>query len=121
MTTEPTTELDTRFSDANAKPTPWSETQGFLESADLFWISTVRADGRPHVTPLVAVWLNGALHFSTGATEQKFINLSTNPNVILTTGNSTWNVGFDIVVEGQAIRATNEPTLVQLAALWETK
>lgn len=37
----------------------------------------MRADGRPHVTPLVAVWLDGAPHFSTGPAEQKAVNLST--------------------------------------------
>jgi hypothetical protein len=56
---EPVTELDPRFSDPDAVPTSWPETRRILESAELFWICTVRADGRPHVTPLVAVWLDG--------------------------------------------------------------
>ena len=73
---EPVTELDTRFSDPDAVATEWDETRRVLETAELFWISTVRADGRPHVTPLVAVWLDGAIHFSTGAAEQKAINLA---------------------------------------------
>jgi hypothetical protein len=34
----------------------------------------VRADGRPHVTPLISVLVDGALHFCTGATEQKAKN-----------------------------------------------
>ena len=67
------------------------------------------------------MWLNGALHFSTGATEQSFVNPSTNTNVILTTGDTTWNVGLDIVVEGLANRTSDEPTLERLAALWITK
>ena len=52
---QPVTELDTRFSDQDAVATDWKETRRALEDAELFWISTVRADGRPHVTPLVAV------------------------------------------------------------------
>jgi hypothetical protein len=52
---EPVTELDTRFSDRDAVATDWEETRGALKKAELFWISTVRADGQPHVTPLVAV------------------------------------------------------------------
>jgi len=32
-----------------------------LEKAEVFWLSTVRPDGRPHVTPMVSVWLDGAL------------------------------------------------------------
>ena len=80
----PTTSLDSRFSDPGAEPTSWDDTVRALESAELFWITTVRADGRPHVTPLVAVWLDGAIHFCTGDTEQKALNLRTNPHVLLT-------------------------------------
>jgi hypothetical protein len=53
---EPATDLDTRFSDPDAVATGWDETRRVLETAELFWIATVRADGRPQVT-LVAVWL----------------------------------------------------------------
>ena len=63
--------IDTRFSEPGSAATPWSQTRGVLEAAELFWTTTVRADGRPHVSPLVAVWLDDALHFSTGAEEQK--------------------------------------------------
>ena len=45
---QPVTELDTRFSDQDAVATDWEETRRALEDAELFWISTVRADGRPH-------------------------------------------------------------------------
>jgi nitroimidazol reductase NimA-like FMN-containing flavoprotein (pyridoxamine 5'-phosphate oxidase superfamily) len=67
----PVIDVDPRFSDPDAVATEWSEARRVLEAAELFWISTVRADGRPHVNPLVAVWLDGALHFCTGAEEQK--------------------------------------------------
>ena len=67
----PDTQLDTRFSDADAVATGWEETRRALERAELFWISTVRVDGRPHVTPLVAVWHEDALHFATGPTNKR--------------------------------------------------
>ncbi|HEX2433996.1 MAG TPA: pyridoxamine 5'-phosphate oxidase family protein [Gaiellaceae bacterium] len=70
------------------------------------WISTVRADGRPHDTPLVAVWLDDAVHFTTGAAEQKAGNLRSNPTVILTTGCNQWDRGLDVVVEGEAVQVT---------------
>jgi nitroimidazol reductase NimA-like FMN-containing flavoprotein (pyridoxamine 5'-phosphate oxidase superfamily) len=92
-----------------------------LESAELFWISTVRAEGRPHVTPVVAVWADGAVHFCTGAEEQKFANLRANPHVVLTTGCNRWDQGLDVVVEGEAVRVTDEDTLRRLAQAWTTK
>jgi general stress protein 26 len=118
---KPTTELDQRFSDPNTVATGWDETRDALETAELFWITTVRADGRPHVTPLVAVWLDDAIHFSTGATEQKAVNLSHNPHVILTTGCNHWDKGLDVVVEGDALQVTDDAKLKRLATAWATK
>jgi general stress protein 26 len=119
--TQPTTKLDTRFSDAGATPTSWDDTVRELERAELFWITTVRADGRPHVTPLVAVWLDGAIHFSTGAAEQKALNLRANRHVILSTGCNRWDRGLDVVVEGDAVQVTDDTTLQRLADGWRTK
>ena len=118
---EPTTKLDTRFSDPDTVSTDWEETRQVLETVALFWISTVRVDGRPHVTPLVAVWLDGAIHFCTGATEQKAINLKHNPHVILTTGCNQWDRGIDVVVEGDAVQLTDDDVLDRLAKAWATK
>jgi hypothetical protein len=66
MASEPVAELHPGYSSAGARATPWSEVVAVLERAEIYWIATVRADGRPHVTPIPAMWLDGALHFSTG-------------------------------------------------------
>jgi nitroimidazol reductase NimA-like FMN-containing flavoprotein (pyridoxamine 5'-phosphate oxidase superfamily) len=118
---QPVTELDSRFSDPDATATGWEEARQVLEGAELSWISTVRADGRPHVTPLVAVWLEDAIHFTTGAAEQKAVNLRANPNVILTTGCNRWDQGLDIVVEGEAVQVTDDELLERLAEAWAAK
>ena len=118
---EPVTKIDPRYSDPDAVATGWDETRRVLETSELFWISTVRADGRPHVTPLVAVWLDGALHFSTGAEEQKAVNMRGNPHVILMTGCNNWNEGIDVVVEGDAVQVTDDDKLKRLAEAWTKK
>lgn len=118
---EPITKLDPRFSDPNTTATEWSEAQQVLETAELFWLTTVRADGRPHMTPLVAVWYDGAMHFSTGADEQKAVNLRKNSHVLLTTGCNTWDRGLDVVVEGEAVRVTDNERLKRLAQAWRSK
>ena len=117
----PVTEVDTRFSDPDATASEWEQTRLAIENAQLFWICTVRADGRPHVSPLVAVWLDGALYFSTGPGEQKAMNLQHNSHVILLTGCNQWDEGLDVVVEGDAVQVTDELTLQRLAAAWATK
>jgi nitroimidazol reductase NimA-like FMN-containing flavoprotein (pyridoxamine 5'-phosphate oxidase superfamily) len=119
--TTPVTTLDRRYSDPAAEAASWEDTLRTLESAELFWISTVRPDGRPHVTPLVAVWADGAIHFHTGAEEQKFANLQANPHVVLTTGCNQWNWGLDVVIEGEAVRVTDDDTLRELATAWSAK
>ena len=119
--TTPATMLDEGYSDPGAGATGWEDTRRVLETAELFWISTVRADGRPHVTPLVAVWAEDALHFCTGITEQKAINLTGNPHVILMTGSNQWDDGLDVVVEGDALPVTDEETLKRLAQAWTAK
>lgn len=112
---DPVTTLDTEYSDPAAVAVSWPETTRILAAAELFWISTVRADGRPHVTPVVAAWWAGAVWFSTGADEQKFANLRANPHVVLTTGCNRWDAGIDVVVEGTAVRVTDDAILAEAA------
>jgi nitroimidazol reductase NimA-like FMN-containing flavoprotein (pyridoxamine 5'-phosphate oxidase superfamily) len=117
----PVTTLDQRYSDPAAAAIGWEETCGILRSAELFWVCTVRAGGRPHVTPVVAVWAEGAVCFSTRAQEQKFANLRANPQVVLTTGCNRWDGGIDVVVEGLAVHVTDEAVLRRLAAAFAAR
>jgi hypothetical protein len=117
----PVTSIDPRYSDSKASAMTWADTERALESAELFWLSTVRTDGRPHVTPLVAVWSNGALHFTTGSSEQKSANLRSNSNVILTTGRNDWQDGIDIVLEGEAREGAEQHVLEDVSQAFRTK
>ncbi|WCN05469.1 pyridoxamine 5'-phosphate oxidase family protein [Streptomyces sp. M92] len=123
----PKTELDARYSAAlNPRPgaedvtaTEWAVAEGRLRAAEIFWITTVRPDGRLHVTPLIAAWHDGALHFSTGTGEQKAKNLAGNAHCVLTTGNNTFSEGLDIVVEGAAERVTDPARQDEVIAAFE--
>ena len=119
--TEPTAELHEAFSAGDARARPWAEVVDVLSSSEMFWLSTVRRDGRPHVTPLPAIWLDGVLHFCTGSDEQKTRNLRSNPNCVLTTGTDRLRSGLDVVVEGAAARVTERAQLQRLAALWKSQ
>jgi general stress protein 26 len=115
------TEIDRRFSDPEAGPTPWKDAARVLEQAELYWLTTVRADGRPHVTPLIGVVEEGVVHFCTGLREQKARNLEHSAQVALTTGNNTWARGLDVVVEGTAVRVDDRDSLQRLADAYEAK
>src|SRR5215813_11979845 len=105
---DPTTTIDLAHSGSpDNVATPWEKTRRALETAEVFWLSTVRADGRPHVTPVAAAWLDGTLYFGTGSIAQKFKNLQGNPHVALTTGCNHLSTGYDIMVEGDAAPVTD--------------
>src|SRR6266702_3562800 len=96
LMTTPVTTLDLRYSRPDAVATGWDETRRVLEEAQVFWISTVRSDGRPHVTRVLRCG-EGILYSDTGVTQQKAINLRSNPHVVLTTGCNHWDRGLDVV------------------------
>ena len=121
MANEPETTLDGRFSSPDASATPWAEGLARLEEAELFWVSTVRPDGRPHVTPLISVWLDGAAYFCTGPDERKARNLAQNPSCILTTGCNLLGEGLDVVIEGEAVRIGDDAKLLRIAEAYESK
>jgi general stress protein 26 len=116
----PVTEVHAGFSSPGANPIDWAEGRRHIEDAEVFWLSTVRPDGRPHVTPLLAVWRDDAMYFCTGPAERKAQNLKQNPQCILTTGENRL-VGLDVVVEGRAVEADDRAELDQVANSYESK
>jgi nitroimidazol reductase NimA-like FMN-containing flavoprotein (pyridoxamine 5'-phosphate oxidase superfamily) len=118
---QPIAELDPRFSSPDATPTPWAAGRRRLQESEIFWLSTVRPDGRPHVTPLIAVWLDDSPCFTTGPTERKAKNLAANPSCILTTGTNRLDEGLDVVAEGEAVPITDEGALQRVVDAFAAK
>ena len=117
----PLTELNTDYSDEQARATPWQDALDILQEAMIFWLSTVRPNGRPHVTSLIAVWVDDALYLCTGEHERKRKNLGGNPHCVLTTGSNTYEEGIDIVIEGDAERIIDHMALQRVADAYEAK
>ena len=113
-----TGKLDARFSEAT-EPVSWQRVSDALAAAELYWLTTVRREGRPHTTPLVGAWIDSqeeqAFVFCTGPEEQKAQNLAHSTAVTVTTGVNTWKEGLDVVVEGNAERLTGRDMLTRLA------
>jgi nitroimidazol reductase NimA-like FMN-containing flavoprotein (pyridoxamine 5'-phosphate oxidase superfamily) len=117
----PVTELDARYCGPDASPTSWEEAQRHLAEAEISWLTTLRAGGRPHVTPLLTLFVDGVAYFTTGPDEQKARNLRASAHCALTTGCNRLRDGLDLVVEGDATRVTDETRLRQLAEAFEAK
>lgn len=116
--------IDPRYGDASQSAPAWEDIDRRLTEAPLYWLITVRRDGRPHAVPLCGVWRDRAFYFCTGPAEQKMRNLEANASVAVTAGPlgaDGWAKGKDIVVEGRAERVIDAEQLRVLAGAWFTK
>ena len=118
---EPAAELSEGFSQPGATAPPWADVARVLSASEMFWLATARRDGRPHVTPLPAIWADERLYFCAGSREQKARNLESNPRCVLAAGANQFRSGLDVVVEGTAVRVTDNAQLRRLAAMWKSK
>ncbi len=112
------------YGDASTTAPDWSDIDQRLADAQLYWLVTVRSDGRPHAVPLCGVWRDGAFFFCTGDAEQKMRNLEHDPQVVVTAGPlgaDGWGKGKDIAVEGVASRVEDESLLEELTEAWRSK
>ena len=115
----PTTEL-TPFSSEDVAPTAWE--RGLAPARGRGLLGHDRGpDGRPHVTPLIGAWWEGALHFTTGAAERKGGDSPPTRTASLTTGVNTLADGVDVAVEGEAEEVTDPATRAGVADAFVAK
>src|ERR1044072_1638355 len=79
-----------------------------------FWLTTLNADGSPHVTSVGALWHDGACWFQTGAHTRKARNVARDPRCTV----SVATKGFDVMVAGEAHRVSDPAVVARIAALW---
>jgi PPOX class probable F420-dependent enzyme len=84
-----------------AGPITWEQAEDQLRAARNYWLTTTRADGRPHAMPIWGVWVGGALWFGTGLESVKGRNLLRDPRAVV-----HLESGDDVVIlDGTAERA----------------
>lgn len=107
-----TTNLD-RYSNPEL---PWSRPRDLLVAgtvADIpFFLGTCGPDGRPHAAGIGALWLDGELYFTSSPATRKSRNLAANAACTI----SARLEGIDLILEGDAARVTEQPTLEAAAA-----
>jgi nitroimidazol reductase NimA-like FMN-containing flavoprotein (pyridoxamine 5'-phosphate oxidase superfamily) len=96
---------------------PWSRGEEVLRDAHNYWVATARADGRPHLMPVWAVWHDGALWFSTGGESRKARNLA---------ARAECSIGAErgpdsVIVEGTAERLAAARAPAELGRLYAAK
>jgi nitroimidazol reductase NimA-like FMN-containing flavoprotein (pyridoxamine 5'-phosphate oxidase superfamily) len=65
----------------------------------------VSPDGRPHVRPILGLWLDGAFYFITAETTRKGRNLAADSRCAIASS-STAPPAVDVIVEGEAVKVT---------------
>ncbi len=98
---------------------PWSRPRDLLaagptQSGIAFFLGTARPDGRPHAAGIGALWLDGDLYFTSGPATRKARNLAANPACTI----SVRLEGIDLILEGEATRVADRPTLEAAARLY---
>src|SRR6478752_6205970 len=79
-----------------------------------FWLTTLNADGSPHVTSVGALWHADSYWFQTGDRTRKAKNVARDPRCTI----SVATQGFDVMVAGDAGRVTDLKIVAEIAALW---
>lgn len=107
----------------DAGTAPWSLAEHRLtapEPARTYWLATVGPDGAPHVMPLIAAWLDGALYFISGEKTRKGRNLTREPRCAVAVSSTTLP-SLDLIVEGEAERVTDDDELRRVTEIYGTK
>jgi PPOX class probable F420-dependent enzyme len=81
----------------------WGTVRDRLRDCHNYWLATVRPDARPHAMPVWAVWLGGAMWFSSSVRSRKIRNLRANPACTLTTEDGR----APVIVDGTATVTDN--------------
>src|SRR4051794_17386673 len=76
-----------------------------------FWLTTLNADGSPHVTSVGANWHKGSMWFQTGDRTRKAGNVARDPRCTISVATS----GFDVMVAGDARRVTDPKVIAEIA------
>src|SRR5918992_2566785 len=71
------------------------------------WLTTINADGSPHVTAVGALWVDGTFWFVTGERSRKGRNLARDPRCSMAVSVRA----SDLVVEGDVEKVTDPATV----------
>ncbi|HEX6947762.1 MAG TPA: pyridoxamine 5'-phosphate oxidase family protein [Acidimicrobiia bacterium] len=77
------------------------------------WLTTLNADGSPHVTPVGAIWMDGTFWFQTGDTRKRQ-NIMRDPrcSIALSIRDA------DVVLEGEAMPVSDPQNVARAVEAW---
>jgi hypothetical protein len=103
--------------DTTVEPLPWEDGRSRLSDGRYYLLTTVHPSGRPHVRPVLAVWVAGRLYTTSSAAARKGRNLQSDPHCSV----AVLAEDMHIVLEGLASAVTDETMLERVAEAYRRK
>ena len=106
----------------------WDDVTAQLDQGEFFsldnhpsrystWLTTINADGSPHVTAVGAVWEDGTFWFQTADRTRKAKNIVRDARCAI----SLTLDDFDVVLEGTAHKVTEPDVVARIARVYATR
>lgn len=99
------------------EPLSWDEVRQRLAGERWYWLGTAGPAQRPHVRPVLAVWLGDKVYSTTSPGAAKGRNLQLHPECSL----AARAAAMDIVVEGPASWVGDRHLLENIASAYDSK
>ncbi|MGD9890526.1 MAG: pyridoxamine 5'-phosphate oxidase family protein [Dehalococcoidia bacterium] len=93
------------------------DARGRGAGSDSYWLATVQPDGRPHILPVLEVWLDGALYVSAGHFASDTAPRADASCYVISVGRDA----PDLIVEGGATPVRDGATLRRVAAEYRVR
>jgi hypothetical protein len=119
MTTERAPDREQSMVGDGTATTSWAFAHERLANPEIprtSWLATTRQDGQPHLMPINAFWIDGALHIVTGEGTRKARDLAADGRCVIGTS-STRLPSIDLVVEGRAEPLTDSDEVRRIAEI----
>jgi hypothetical protein len=117
MTNEQAPQREQSLVEGESETTSWEVARERLANPEhqrTSWLATTRPDGRPHLMPVIATWIDDAIHLVVGEGTRKGRNLAADGRCVIAT-TSTTLPSLDIVLEGRAEPLTDDDVVRRIA------
>jgi hypothetical protein len=95
----------------------WDEASRLFAAERWYWVATTSEQGRPHLRPVLAVWVDERIYSTTNPSARKGRDLASNPSAAL----AARAPDVDIVIEGKATWIDDRQQLRRVAGAYQDK
>lgn len=117
MPKHPSASVIASDAEPGAEPLSWEEVRQRFDAERWYWVATAGPDGRPHVRPVLAVWVHDKVYSTTSPGAHKGRNLQARPECSI----AARAPAIDIVIEGATSWLGDRNLLEQIATAYDSK